>query len=180
MSDLESERQEAFCARFGVQPVRAPAFSQVGIAFNVREGLQPIKGLRTKPEGDTNGWYISAVEEWSDDPQFFAPLHIEHLEIWCPQAIPYLQLPPGWRFLVAPGHEDVGRPGTPQVVQRYQRHHQTALTTLGLQITGPDGRKMRGTAAKPTHAKTGAHGREADARNPICRFSLPVLLGSIF
>src|SRR5437868_11745199 len=107
MSMNTSEKQRVVCARFNVEPVPAPAGLKVGIALNVRDGLQPLNGLRCVPEGDTSGWYIWAGEEWSDDPEFFVPLHIEHLETWCPQAIPYLQLPPGWRFLVAPGHEDV-------------------------------------------------------------------------
>jgi len=64
-------------------------------------------GLRHEPEGDTSGWYIWAGEDLSEDPDFFVPLHVEHLAQWCPAAIPYLALPPGWRFLVAPGYEDV-------------------------------------------------------------------------
>src|SRR6266567_6634911 len=55
----------------------------------------------------TSGWYIWAGEQLSDDPDFFVPLHVEHLAMSCPAAIPYLALPPGWRFLVAPGYEDV-------------------------------------------------------------------------
>jgi len=43
----------------------------------------------------------------SDDPDFFRPLHVEHVAEWCPEVQPYLALPPGWRFLIAPGHEDV-------------------------------------------------------------------------
>ncbi len=67
----------------------------------------PVNGLPHKPEGDTSGWYIWAGEQLSDDPGFFVPLHVEHLAEWCPAAIPYLALPPGWRFLVATGYEDV-------------------------------------------------------------------------
>jgi hypothetical protein len=58
------------------------------------------------PEGDTTGWYIWGGEEWSEDPEFFVLLYVEHLDSWCPEVIPYLQLPPGWRFLLAPGYED--------------------------------------------------------------------------
>jgi hypothetical protein len=29
------------------------------------------------------------------------------LKDWCPTAIPFLLLPPGWRFQVAPKYEDV-------------------------------------------------------------------------
>jgi hypothetical protein len=30
----------------------------------------------------------------------------------CPRALKYLALPPGWRFLDAPGHEDIWRDAT--------------------------------------------------------------------
>jgi hypothetical protein len=45
--------------------------------------------------------------EPSDDPDFFVPLHVEHLAAWCPEAIRFLGLPAGWRFLVAGDYEDV-------------------------------------------------------------------------
>jgi hypothetical protein len=99
--------QRDICARYGVQPVAAPAGLKVGIARNVREGVLPINGLRHQPEGDTTGWYVWAGGEPSDDPDFFVPLHVQHLAEWCPDVIPYLQLPPGYRFQIAPGHEDV-------------------------------------------------------------------------
>jgi hypothetical protein len=34
-------------------------------------------------------------------------LHAVHLADQCPGVLPYLGLPPGWRFLTAPGYEDV-------------------------------------------------------------------------
>ena len=40
-------------------------------------------------------------------PIFFVPLHVVHLDEWCPEVKKYLGLPPGWRFLIAEGHEDV-------------------------------------------------------------------------
>lgn len=83
------------------------AGEKVGIAKNVRDGIWPMNGLRHPVAGDTSGWYIWAGEELSDDPEFFVPLHVEHLAEWSPIVIPYLALPPGWRFLIAPGHEDV-------------------------------------------------------------------------
>jgi hypothetical protein len=102
-----SDRQLDICRRFGVVPTPAPALMKVGISENVRHGLIPINGLRHSPQGDTTGWYIWAGEELSSAPDFFQPVHVEHLIDWCPDVIPYLQLPPGWRFLLAPGAEDV-------------------------------------------------------------------------
>jgi hypothetical protein len=105
-SDWEA-RQREVCRRFGVEPYPAPHHLKVGIAPNVKEQILPIHGIRHPPEGDTTGWYIFAGEEMSQDPDFFAPLHVEHLDQWCPLIIPYLQLPPGWGVVLAPGHEDV-------------------------------------------------------------------------
>lgn len=99
--------QDQICARFGVEPVASPDEFKVGIARNVRSGIHPVNGLRIRPDADTTGWYNWAGQEWSDDPEFFLPLHVRHLATWAPQVIPFLLLPPGWRFLVAPGHEDV-------------------------------------------------------------------------
>ena len=43
----------------------------------------------------------------SDDPDFFVPLHGKHLTEWALMVLPYLGLPPGWRFLITEGYEDV-------------------------------------------------------------------------
>jgi hypothetical protein len=80
---------------------------KIGIAKNVLDRLLPVNGLRHPPAGDTTGWYIWAGETPSSDDDFFVPVHVSHLEQWCPEAIPFLGLPPGWRFIAAPGHEDV-------------------------------------------------------------------------
>ena len=102
-----SKEQRIVCETYNAAFVDAPPFLKVGISMNVKEGIQPINGLRYPPKGDTSGWYIWAGEELSDNPDFFVPLHIEHLPEWCPSIIKYLGLPPGWRFLIAPNHEDV-------------------------------------------------------------------------
>jgi hypothetical protein len=99
--------QRETCRRFGAEFVPAPNNQKVGIAEGVRSGLYPINGLRHPPSGDTSGWYVWAGESMSDDPDFFVPLHVEHLDEWCPQVKKYLGLPPGWRFLIADGYEDV-------------------------------------------------------------------------
>lgn len=109
MSGLEaSPEQEALCKRYGVPCVPSPAGLKVGIARNVRSGLLPINGLRHPQVGDTTGWYIWAGEGGPPtDPNFFVPLHVEHLAEWCPAVIRFLGLPPGWRFLLAKECEDV-------------------------------------------------------------------------
>ena len=99
--------QEATCRKYGVPHVPAPGDLKVGISRNVRDGVLPINGLRHMPTDDTTGWYIWAGGEPSVAPDFFVPLHVEHLNEWCPAAIRFLGLPPGWRFLVAGEQEDV-------------------------------------------------------------------------
>ncbi|WP_225063235.1 immunity protein Imm33 domain-containing protein [Komagataeibacter rhaeticus] len=80
---------------------------KLGISMNVKTGLMPINGLRTQPENGTNGWYIWAGEEMSQDEDFFVPLHTNHIPNWCEIVIPYLGLGVGWTFLVTPNYENV-------------------------------------------------------------------------
>jgi len=104
----EEVAQREVCERFGVPWHAAPADMKVGITWNVKSGIQPINGLRHPPEGDTSGWYIWAGEgDPPKDPQAFVPLHVGHLAEWCPQVVKFLGLPPGSRFLIASGYEDV-------------------------------------------------------------------------
>lgn len=106
-SDELRAKQDEICRRFGVVPMHVPLDLKIGIAENVKTGLLPLNGLRHPPVGDTTGWYIWAGEDLSDDPDFFLPLHVKHLLSWRPEVMPYLALPPGWRFLITPDFEDV-------------------------------------------------------------------------
>nr|WP_307437022.1 hypothetical protein [Labrys monachus] len=91
----------------GVPFVPVSEWLKVGIASNARTGLQPLNGLRHPPQGDTTGWYIWAGEILSDADDFFQPVHVAHLSEIYPAVLPYLGLPPGWRFLIADGYEDI-------------------------------------------------------------------------
>jgi hypothetical protein len=104
---MATSEQQSVCERFGAQPFDAPQNLKAGIASNVREGVVPVHGLRHPPEGDTTGWYIWAGDELSSDPDFFKPVHVEHLKDLRPEVLKYLALPPGWRFLVSGDYEDV-------------------------------------------------------------------------
>lgn len=100
-------QQRKICKQYGAEYVPSPAQLKVGIARNVLDGTLPINGLRHQSAGDTTGWYIWAGGEPSTDPEFFQPLHVAHLESWCPLVLRFLGLAPGWRFLVTKDHEDV-------------------------------------------------------------------------
>ncbi len=101
------QAQLATCARFGVEHFPTLPSSKVGIALDALDGGRPLNALRHSPEGDASGWYIWAGEELSQAPDYFTPLHASHLGVLCPSVVPYLGLPPGWRFLITDGHEDV-------------------------------------------------------------------------
>lgn len=102
------EVQKALCEKFEAEYLPSPRGLKIGIASNVIDGLLPINGVRHPPEGDTTGWYVWAGGEPSDDPDFFKPLHVEHINDVCPAISGYLGLAPGWRFLIdTNGYEDV-------------------------------------------------------------------------
>ncbi len=97
--------QEEICSRYGAAFKPPLAGSRLGIALQTLH-LEPIHGLRHTPEDGTNGWYIWAGE-LSQSTDFFQPLCVEHLSDRCPVAVPFLALPPGWRFLTNGDHIDV-------------------------------------------------------------------------
>lgn len=104
---FDTEQQMAFCQKYGADFVPCGDHSTVGINRSFDALRSPLNGLRHRPFGQTNGWYIWSGEQYSDDPNFFVPLHTMHLANRGPQILKYLGLAPGWRFLLAPDYEDV-------------------------------------------------------------------------
>ncbi|WP_295677207.1 hypothetical protein [uncultured Mucilaginibacter sp.] len=100
------DEQNLICTRFGAPFHESPEHLKVGVSLNVKDGIFPLNGLRHLPKGDTTGWYIWAGD-YSSAPDFFVPIHIYHLNEWCPQVLKFLGLAPGWRFLMAPNYLDV-------------------------------------------------------------------------
>lgn len=99
--------QKMICEKYGAEFLESPSSLKVGISSNVKEGALPLNGVRYQPTPDTSGWYIWAGEDFSEDPDFFLPLHISQLNEWNSLILKYLGLPPGWRFLVTADYEDV-------------------------------------------------------------------------
>jgi hypothetical protein len=97
---------QSICEKHGVSPVPCEGSDKLGIALDTM-GKQPINGVRHEAENGTCGWYIWCGEELSEDTDFFKPLHVNHISEYLPEVEPYLSLPPGYRFLIAPGQEDV-------------------------------------------------------------------------
>ncbi|PKH54995.1 hypothetical protein CXF83_08470 [Shewanella sp. Choline-02u-19] len=98
--------QQYICTKFDADYSPCSDYDKLGIAIETI-GKFPINGLRHVAENGTCGWYIWCGEEWSDDPDFFKPLHVSHIDKYLPEVQPYLALPPGYRFLVAESYEDV-------------------------------------------------------------------------
>jgi len=104
-AELTEQIQMALCRQYGREFVPCPSDSKLGLALQTL-GRMPINGLRHRPANGTNGWYIWAGE-YSSDKDFFAPLHTWHLPQRLPEAVRFLGLPPGNRFLVAGDYVDV-------------------------------------------------------------------------
>ena len=78
----------------------------MGIAISAI-GKTPINGLRHPVENGTCGWYIWCGEKLLENADFFQPLHVKHINEYCPSIEKYLGLPVGYRFLIAEAYEDV-------------------------------------------------------------------------
>ncbi|SLK13209.1 MULTISPECIES: immunity protein Imm33 domain-containing protein [unclassified Paenibacillus] len=100
------QEQIQMCQKYSADYVPSELHHKIGIAWNVKEKLEPIHGMRIQPDGDTTGWYIWA-ENYSDADDFFVPLHVTHIDDWDPKIKKYLGLAPGWRFVIAEDYEDV-------------------------------------------------------------------------
>lgn len=94
------------CARFGAAFVEAPSALKLGVSRNFASTDFPLNDLRHLPVNETCGWFIWSGTTLSQEPDFFVPMHVVHLADICPNIQPYLGLSPGWRFQLAPGHED--------------------------------------------------------------------------
>jgi hypothetical protein len=97
--------QRDVCQRFGTAYKSPDMDQKVGIALSSL-GYLPLHAARVFPENGTCGWYIYGGE-YSTDSDFYRPLHVAHLAEHCPNIVPYLALPPGWRVLLAQDYEDV-------------------------------------------------------------------------
>jgi hypothetical protein len=98
--------QNSFCAEKRAEYVPAQREVNSGFALSTK-GLNPINGLRHPPKGGTTGWYIWCGEQYSDAPNFFAPVHTSHIYDDYPKLVKLLGLPPGYRFLLAGDYLDV-------------------------------------------------------------------------
>ncbi|MER8187142.1 hypothetical protein [Kitasatospora sp. NPDC094015] len=98
---------DAVCSRVGAEPAPVGPAEILGLARDFSSVVFPVNGLRQPAEDGDCGWFVWSSDELPDDPEYFLPTPVGHLVTVCPSVRPYLALPPGWRFRLGPGHQDV-------------------------------------------------------------------------
>ncbi|WP_227061408.1 hypothetical protein [Acinetobacter pittii] len=101
------EIQKNICKKFNSKFVKSLENEMVAVALDSL-GKIPITGIRNiLEEGENISWFFYCGE-FSEDDDFFKPMHISHLENYLPEVIPYLALEEGFRFVIdKQGYEDV-------------------------------------------------------------------------
>ena len=100
------QQQRVLCERYGSACEPPAQGTRVGVALPTLRQI-PLNGMRIRPEGSLSGWFIWAGGEPSQAEDFYDPLCVEHMAEYCPLALPFLALPPGWRFLTDGDYVDV-------------------------------------------------------------------------
>jgi hypothetical protein len=109
-----TDLQQRICRTYGARFEPPVSGAKVGVAIQTLDRI-PIHGVRLPPTETTCGWYIYAGDEWSDEADFYKPLCVEHLADYCESALPFLGLPPGWRFMTdGEGFVDVWQDAEPE------------------------------------------------------------------
>ena len=171
--------QAAVRRRYGATPAPARPSLKVGIwgsgdlgiARHVRDGGWPLNGLRHPPAGGTTGWYLWAGEDpLPRPPTSSCPCTWPTRQNGAPRRRRTWRPRPGWRFVPAPGHEDVRYDAallTPDATQsrrsararaRERRHHLVGPYTSGNPdrgtLTPPRGRRGLDVAPAGSSAQT--------------------------
>lgn len=100
------EEQKLVCEEFDSKYIKVNETDLVAIAKHTLN-KEPIVGLRKKPDAENVSWFIygGELEEGND---FFEVITVKELEEVFPDAIPYLALEEGFRFMIdADDYEDV-------------------------------------------------------------------------
>ena len=82
-----------------VDPRRPHPEEMLGLALEILRMI-PLNGLRYPPADGASGWYVWGGETFSESADFFSPIQIGHLSDYLPNILPFLDLPPGFRFLI--------------------------------------------------------------------------------
>jgi hypothetical protein len=99
--------EKCVCGRLGITAQVPTAGSKLGLALSTL-GRFPVHGARLQPANGTNGWYIWCGDQWSEEADFYDPLHVEHIPEYLRLVQKYLSLPPGYKFIIDDqGYEDM-------------------------------------------------------------------------
>ena len=104
------EEQKLVCEEFDSRYIKVNEDDLVAIAKQTLT-KEPIVGLRKKPDEDKVAWFIYGGE-LEDGKDFFDIITVKELEEIFPDALVYLALEEGFRFMIdAEEYEDVWREG---------------------------------------------------------------------
>ena len=82
-----------------IEPRRPDPDEMLGLALETLR-MTPLNGLRHPPADGASGWYIWGGETFSQSADFFSPIQVRHLSDYIRNVLPFLDLPPGYRFLI--------------------------------------------------------------------------------
>ena len=82
-----------------IEPRRPQPDEMLGLALETLR-MTPLNGLRHPPADGGSGWYIWGGENYSQSADFFSPIPVKHLNDYVSNILPFLDLPPGYRFLI--------------------------------------------------------------------------------
>ena len=85
-----------------VEPRRPAPDEGMGLAMETLRDL-PLNGMRYMPTAGGSGWYIWGGETKSDSADFFTAIQVRDVGDYLPTIQPFLDLPPGFRFLIDKG-----------------------------------------------------------------------------
>jgi hypothetical protein len=104
------EEQKLVCEEFGSAYLPVKETDVIAIALHTLN-KEPIVGLRKLPDENKVSWFIYGGE-LGDGEEFFEIISVKELEKEFPDALPYLALDTGYRFMIdADDYEDVWKEG---------------------------------------------------------------------
>lgn len=105
---IATEDQKRICAKYRVEVFPCDSKERAGVAVATLKS-EPLYGVRKKNEDGTASWYIWGGP-YSEAIDSYQPLCVGHLDDLIPNVLPYLALPPGYKFIIdRKGFEDVWR-----------------------------------------------------------------------
>lgn len=87
-----------------VEPKRPNPNDGLGLAMETLREF-PLNGMRYLPPEGSSGWYIWGGEHRRETADFFTAIQVRDIGDYVPNIRPFLDLPPGFRFLMEKGSD---------------------------------------------------------------------------